>query len=96
MKNKFTKYTFTLRYGMEGFGDMELEGLTDDEREEKFRQNNLYIEECKAKGIYGKEYTQTVEVENDPLLDKRYVIGVDPYKEASESYSFIITNFESK
>jgi hypothetical protein len=85
MKSNFTKYTFTQRYGMEGIGDTELEYLTDEERKERWEQNSAWIEKCKKNGTFGQEYTQTVEIENDPIIDK-------PSK-ATESYSFQIIDF---
>lgn len=83
--NKFTKYTFTQRYGMEGVGDMELEWLTDEERKERWEQNSALIEKCKRNGTFGQKYTQTIEMQNDPMLDKPST--------PTESYSFVIMDF---
>jgi hypothetical protein len=87
MENKFTKYTFTQRYGMEGIGDMENEWLTYEEIEAKEIRTTAYIEECKAKGIYGQEYTTTIEIEDDPSLDIERKGG------DLMSYSMVITDF---
>jgi len=88
MKDRFTKHTFTQRYGMEGVGDMELEYLTDEERKERWKQNSAWIEECKRNGTFGQEYTQTIEIENDLMFDK-------PSK-PTESYLFHIIDFSNE
>ena len=83
---KFTTVVVTQRYGMEGVGDLENEWLTDEEIEAKGIQSKAYIAECKEKGIYGKEYTNTLSVEVDEVFDKKE-------EKLTESYSFQIIDF---
>jgi hypothetical protein len=66
---KFTEYNLTQKYGMEGVGDMEMEWLTPKEQEERWEQNKQYVENCKADGSYGKEYTTKISIQHDPTLD---------------------------
>jgi len=68
MKKQFTKYTITQKRGMGGIGDMALEWLTPQEIEQVWKDHRDYVEECKQDGTYGQEYTQTIEVQHDPLL----------------------------
>jgi hypothetical protein len=81
MKQKFTKYTLTQRYGMEGIGDMELEWLTPQEKEQRWKDYKNYQEKCKQDGIY----TQIIEMQQDPLFCKSST--------PTESYSFQIIDF---
>ena len=67
--NKFTKLDLTLKYGMEGVGDMEMECLTEEEQTQRWKDKAKYIQDCKDKGIYGEEYTMTVRMHHDPILD---------------------------
>lgn len=67
---KFTSYTFTQRMGMEGVGDMEQEYMSPAEITESIRQDKERIEKLKASGQYGKEYTTTIRIETDPILDR--------------------------
>jgi hypothetical protein len=83
---KFTTYTHTQRYGMEGVGDMEHEYLTPEQIQQSLNRTSAYIEDCKLKGIYGKEYTTTIKVEQDPFYDDNKV------KTISESFRFEILN----
>lgn len=83
--NKFTKYTFTQRYGMEGVGDMELEWTTPEEMEQSISQDKIRVQQLKDAGLYGQEYTQTIEIQHDPTFDK----PITPI----ESYSFVIMDF---
>lgn len=83
---KYTTYKHTQRYGMEGVGDMEHEYLTPEQIQESLDRTNAYIEDCKLKGIYGKEYTTIIKVEHDPLLDDNKV------NIASESFRMEIFN----
>ncbi len=85
MNNKFTKYTFTQRYGMEGVGDMEQEWMTPEEIEQSISQDKIRVQQLKDAGLYGQEYTQTIEIENDPTLDKPTT--------PTESYGFVIMDF---
>ena len=84
-ENKFTKYTFTQRYGMEGVGDMEQEWMTPEEIEQSISQDKIRVQQLKDLGLYGQEYTQTIEIQNDPIFDKQ----IKP----TESYSFVIMDF---
>jgi hypothetical protein len=87
MENKkYTTYTHTQRYGMEGVGDMEHEYLTPKQIQASIERTSAYIEDCKLKGIYGKEYTTEIIVEHDPLFDDNKV------SLNSESFRFEIIN----
>lgn len=86
MRNKFTEYKFTQRYGMEATGDMWQEWATKEEIEQERENFSQYVEECKAKGTYGQEYTTIMMVEQDPLFDK-------PSKKQTESYRMHFINF---
>ena len=85
MKNKFTKYSFTQRHGMEGIGDMEHEWMTPEEIEASIRQDKIRVQQLKDEGIYGQEYTQIIEVENDQMFDRPIT--------STESYKFAIIDF---
>ena len=83
---KTTTYKHTQRYGMEGIGDMENEYLTPEQIQTNLDRTNTYIEDCKLKGIYGKEYTTSITVDHDPLFDDNKI------KPVSESFRFEIFN----
>jgi hypothetical protein len=70
---KTTTYKHTQRYGMEGIGDMEHEYLTPEQVQANLDRTSAYIEDCKLKGIYGKEYTTSITVNHDPLFDDNKV-----------------------
>ena len=91
MTNNFTKHTFTQRYGMEGVGDMWAEWATDKELQEERQRHSTYVKECIAKGIYGQEYTTTIEIEKDPNFSKR-----PKSKKLTESYKMIIWDVNDK
>lgn len=86
MENKFTEYKLTQRYGMEATGDMWQDWATEEEIKQESENFSQYVEECKAKGIYGQEYTTIIMMEQDPLFDK-------PTKNTTESYRFEIIDF---
>lgn len=90
-ENKFTKYTFTQRYGMECVGDMELEWLTPQETEQRWKDYREYQEKCKQDGTYGQEYNLVIEMEHDPILD--YTPSI---KLTNPSFSFGIIDFSDE
>lgn len=88
MKEKFTKYTVTQKAGMEGIGDMELEWLTPQETEQRWKEYREYQERCKQNGTYGQEYDLVIEIENDPTLSLKPK-SIKP----TESYKMVIIDF---
>lgn len=88
MENKFTKYTLTQKYGMEGIGDMELEWLTPQETEQRWKDYREYVEKCKKDGTYGKEYDLVINMQHDPHLD-----SVSKVQLEKTAFSFGITDF---
>ena len=69
MKKQYTKYTITQKRGMEGIGDMELEWLTPEQVEQRWKDYREYQEQCKQDGTYGQKYDLVIEMEHDPTLD---------------------------
>lgn len=88
MKDEFTKYSITQRHGMEGIGDMELEYLTPQEKEQRWKEYREYQEQCRKENIYSKEYTQTIEIQDNPLFEKPLT--------PTESYKIVITDFSDE
>jgi hypothetical protein len=83
-KDKFTKYTLTQRYGMESVGDMYYEYMSPEDIEKDRIKHSSYIEDCKLKGIYGKEYTISLNIQHDPMYDS-------PMKNNNGSVSYRMT-----
>lgn len=90
MKKKMTEYRMIQKYGMEGVGDFEHEYLTSKEVKESNERRSSYIQDCKLKGIYGKEYTTVLNIEHDPLYDNNQNI------KSCESFRMTILNINDK
>lgn len=92
----FTTYTFTQKMGMEGIGDMAWEWMTQEEIEKHIVQDKIRVQKLKDAGLYGKEYTTTIEIEHDPILDGELSTPEEiinpPQKDKTiiHNYSFII------
>ena len=88
-KNNFTTYTSTQRYGMEGIGDMEHEYMTSEEIEQNFSQEKERVKRLKESGLYRQEYTTTVSIEKEDVLD---------YKETkiTESFKMVLIDYGKK
>jgi hypothetical protein len=88
MDKKFTEFKLTQRYGMEGKGDWEDEWRTPEEIEQSNKAFKEYVENCKRKGIYGKEYTINIQMEHADMFDNFNS------NKASESYRMVILNID--
>lgn len=63
------EYNIKFKLGLEGIGDFSTEFLTEEETKNLFEELKQRREKIEQEGLLGKEYTISVKIMENPLLD---------------------------